>query len=104
MPTFKNPVTPIKIKGTTNYPDLELTLADTLTGNDVITLGEVKGDERMIAMLAVLIIDWNLTDEKDKKIEPTFEFLKTMDLSDIYEIYAKYNEEAAKVKKSSKAK
>ncbi len=95
MPEFKDPAKLLEVKGTTNYPDLELKMADALTGQDAIDMDGVEGTARMIAMLAALIKEWNF-EESGKVMEISLDVLKRFDLQDLTEIFEKYNKQAVK--------
>jgi len=48
--------------------------------------GSMTDIERTLRALSIMIIDWNLTDEKEKKIPVTLDNIKKLDILDITEL------------------
>ena len=67
----------------------EITLKDGLLAGD---MSFVYGDattndiDRALTALSVMIISWNLTDDKDKELPVTLENIKKLDIMDITEL------------------
>lgn len=104
MPEFKTPYSLITVKGISDYPDLELKMADSLTAADHIEITSMDNDtESHIMIMSKVIKEWNMIEE-GKVMEITLHNLKRFSLEQLTEIYEKYNKEVQGVKKSSKAK
>lgn len=88
MPVFKDirEILKLPIK---SIEGSEVTLRNGLLAGD---MAFVYGDattndvERALRSLSVMIVDWNLTDEKGEKIPVSLENIKKMDITDITEL------------------
>jgi hypothetical protein len=58
--------------------------------------------ERQFTVLAELLVEWNLDDEKDNPVPATYDGLKQMDFADVMKIMGGYMQAIASVPKASK--
>ena len=69
----------------------EVTIRDGLLGSDATIAfgnGETNDAERSLNVLSKMITDWNLTDDKGKKLPVTLENLKKLNILDIADLIA----------------
>ena len=64
----------------------EIMIKDGLLAGDMSFVygeGTMNDIERTLRALSVMIVDWNLTDDKEKKLEITIENIKKLEVTDV---------------------